>query len=148
MRYEHTQRSPLWLFVSIPLFIISAVVAAASDGDTVAVSVGVGVSLVVIGLVANFSRLQVTVSEDEVTVAFGLGWPSRTIAIGDVTGVELVRNKWYWGWGIRVIPGGWMWNAWGLDGVEIALASGRVFRIGTDDPQGLYGALMSVVRSP
>lgn len=141
------QQSPLWLLVAIPLFIISSVVAAEAEGDTMAVVIGVGASLLVIAIVANFSRLRVTVSEEAVDLAFGLGWPSKRITITDVTGVEPVRNKWFWGWGVRRAPSGWMWNVWGLDAVEVELRSGKSFRIGTDDQQGLYAALLSVVRS-
>jgi hypothetical protein len=59
----------------------------------------------------------------------------------EVVGFRVVRNKWYHGWGVRKIPGGWMYNVWGLDAVELELASGKKFRIGTDEPQDLAAAL-------
>ena len=52
---------------------------------------------------------------------------------------EEVTTHWIYGWGIRWIPGGWLWNVSGLDGVELALVSGRRFRIGTDEPEQLAG---------
>ncbi len=52
-----------------------------------------------------------------------------------------VRNSWWYGWGVRKVPGGWMYNVWGYDAIELELASGKVFRIGTDDPDGLLAAL-------
>ena len=33
--------------------------------------------------------------------------------------MELVRNKWWHGWGVRWVPGGSMYNVWGLDAVEL-----------------------------
>ena len=52
-----------------------------------------------------------------------------------------VRNRWYYGWGIRRVPGAWMFNISGLDAVELTLRSGKRFRLGTDDPQGLVFAI-------
>ncbi len=43
--------------------------------------------------------------------------------------------------GIRKISGGWMYNMWGLDAVELEFTSGTVFRIGTDDSGNLIAAL-------
>jgi len=48
-----------------------------------------------------------------------------------------VRNQWWWGWGIRLIPGGWLYNVSGLDAVELKMKNGRIFRIGTDEAQRL-----------
>jgi len=89
--------------------------------------------------------MTVRVSQDEVTAAFGRGWPRRSVGFSDVKSVEVVRNRWYYGWGIRFIPRGWLWNVWGLDAVELQLDSGKRFRIGTDDKQGLYTALVGRV---
>lgn len=74
-------------------------------------------------------------------MAFGWGWPRRVIDVADITAFRPVRNKWWYGFGIRVISGGWMYNVWGLDAVELDLASGRKFRIGTDETIDLAAAL-------
>jgi hypothetical protein len=34
-----------------------------------------------------------------------------------------------------------MYNVWGLDAVEVELSSGKVFRIGTNDPENLLAAI-------
>lgn len=82
------------------------------------------------------------VTDDTVTATFHLGWPKRTIARSQITKVEVVRNKWWHGLGIRLIPGSTtMYNVWGLDAVQLELEGKRNFRIGTDDPDGLAGAL-------
>ena len=41
------------------------------------------------------------------------------MAVHNIIGISQVRNKWYYGWGLRGIPGGWMFNVWGLDDVEL-----------------------------
>lgn len=76
-----------------------------------------------------------------VTAGFGLGRPRKSIDLENVTEVRLVRSPWYYGWGIRKVPGGWVYNVWGFDSVELELSPGRVFRIGTDEPHELYGVL-------
>jgi hypothetical protein len=91
-----------------------------------------------------FGSLRVTVDRERIRVAFGPGWPARSVAIADVTAVEPVRNRWWWGWGIRLTPTGWMWNVSGLDAVLVTHARGKRLRIGTDDPAGLTQAIREV----
>ena len=59
----------------------------------------------------------------------------------DIVGFRQVRNKWYFGWGLRKLQHGWMYNVWGLDAVELDLTDGKKFTIGTDEPEDLVAAL-------
>jgi len=52
-----------------------------------------------------------------------------------------VRNKWWYGLGIRLTPHGWLYNVSGLDAIEIVRRSGKTFRVGTDEPKALAAAL-------
>ena len=54
------------------------------------------------------------------------------------------KNRWYNGWGIRLIPRGWIFNVSGFDAVEIQMKNGRRYRIGTDEPEALLAAIQSV----
>jgi hypothetical protein len=47
----------------------------------------------------------------------------------DSTGFRQVRNKWYYGLGVRRLPEGWMYNVWGLDGVELGVVDSQTFRV-------------------
>ena len=142
MEYEHTQ----WGFLAVPTFLLFAVVVipvTMADDET---STGIIITLVasmiaMVAIVLLFSRLEVTVSAGRVVTAFGFGRPHREIELADVTAVRQVRNTWIQGWGIRKISDGWMYNVWGLDAVELELASGDVFRIGTDDPENLLATI-------
>ena len=93
----------------------------------------------------TFWRLTVTVTEREIVVAFGYGWIKRRFPVRWIHGAEPVRNKWIYGWGIRMTPRGWMFNIAGLDAVELTFADGRKFRVGTDDPEGLSAAVRRVM---
>ena len=99
-----------------------------------------------LALVLHFSRLRVTVSNDRVEAAFGSGWPRRVVELSVVTAVRAVRSPWWYGWGVRRVPNGWMYNVWGLDAVELELESGTVFRIGTGEPDELAAVLALHVR--
>jgi hypothetical protein len=103
------------------------------------VFLAVGVPLIVIGLLV--ARLTVEVDDVAVTATFGWGWPRRRVELTHVERVALVRNRWWNGWGIRKVRGGWMFNNDGRDAIELTLRSGRVFRIGTDQPAELSAAI-------
>jgi len=141
MEYRHTQ----WGFLAIPTLLLFAVVipiTASDDETTVAITALLIVSTIaLLGIVLLFSRLEVTVSDGRIVTAFGFGRPHREIDLADVTAVRQVRNTWIQGTGIRKISGGWMYNVWGLDAVEVDLSSGNVFRIGTDDPENLLATI-------
>ena len=97
--------------------------------------------VVAIGLVG--ARLTVVVDARTVTASFGWGWPRRTIDRAEIESAARVRNSWWHGWGIRKVSRGWMYNNAGRDAIELSLRSGRVFRIGTDQPAELLAAITS-----
>ena len=100
-----------------------------------------------IALMAHFSFLTVTVEPASARAAFGRGWPRKTVDLSQVVTVAAVRNRWIYGFGIRWIPKGSLWNVWGLDAVEFKLKSGRVVRFGTEDTDGLLAAVSGLVRT-
>lgn len=139
--YEHTQTGRITLLVGAFFAIIGALAVPAIYGeDPTAALILVAAIAVILGTVIVFNRLTVTVRAGEVSAAFGWGWPRRTFAFHDVAAVRHVRNSWIYGWGSRWIPGGWMYNVWGREAVELYLTSGRKFRIGTDEPNQLLAA--------
>jgi len=93
--------------------------------------------------VLSATRLTTRVTSTTVELVWRLGWPSNAIDRAAIVGATAHRNTWVAGWGIRKVSRGWMWNVWGLDAVELELAGGNVFRIGTDDQTGLLTALNS-----
>ncbi|MDJ0791995.1 MAG: hypothetical protein QNJ71_08865 [Acidimicrobiia bacterium] len=145
MRYRHVQWGWTWLLYlifAIVLVAVSAAGSAASDEDEGWVIALVLVFLAILQIVlVFFSRLQVTVDDDQVVASFGWGWPSRSIPLAEIVSARSVRNHWYHGWGIRRIPDGWMYNVWGLDAVELQLGDESAFRIGTNDADRLEAAV-------
>lgn len=93
----------------------------------------------------GFSTLTVKVSRASVVIKFGVGIISKTFAVADIETAAIVRNRWYYGWGIRLTPHGWLYNVSGLDAVEIQLENGRKYRIGTDESCELFSAIERVI---
>lgn len=136
--YEHSQSQ----------VVIAAVVLVAAVFTFITAFVGGDAALFLPPVLLSFvaalgfalSKLTTTVDDRTVTVAFRWGRPQRVIPLADVGSARVVRNKWWYSLGVRIIPGATMFNVWGLDAVELELP-GRNFRIGTDDSEGLAAAI-------
>jgi hypothetical protein len=140
-RYLHTQIGYA-IFVALDLSIILIVVLLfLYEFDWIPVIV-----LFVLGLCSIlFASLTVEIDEEKLSVRFGPGIIRKKIPLQHIVAYQQVRSHWYNGWGIRRISGGWMYNVSGLDAVELLLQNGGKFRIGTNDPEGLTGALGRVL---
>jgi hypothetical protein len=95
-----------------------------------------------------FGTLTVEVDAERLRLWFGLGLVRKTIPLASVEAWQAVRSPWYTGWGIRLGPGYVLWNVSGWDAVELALAGGRRFRVGTDEPGELVAALARAKGGP
>ena len=85
-----------------------------------------------------FYGLTTTITTDKITASFGIGIIRKRILINRIKSVEAVRNPWYYGWGIRFIPKGMLYNISGLDAVQLNFKdTTRVIRIGTSDANAL-----------
>ena len=146
MKYQRTQVAvlPLVGFAILETIVLLAVILS-SDDDWLTVFVIIGVASLIGVVLAVFSRLTVEVHEDEIAVSFGWGWPKKRISFTELVGAHAVRNKWWYGFGIRLIPNGLMWNVWGLDAVALNRVNGKEFRIGTNAPDELLAALIGRV---
>jgi hypothetical protein len=143
-RYSHRQRSRLTTAVGLLFAVVMLAAALMADPlPTATRAAFVVAALSLSWLMMTFSTLTVEIT-DRITVAFGRGWPARRIDPADVMESRVVRNSPLHGLGIRWIRGGYLWNVWGLDAVELLLVSGRRFRIGTDDAEALHAAVRSV----
>jgi hypothetical protein len=125
------------IIVSLVLAAVLVVVGTrGAPGWTPVLALGI---LLAVGILIG--TLTVEVAGGKLRCWFGLGLIRREISLSDVTKAEAVRNHWYYGWGIRYTPDGWLFNVSGLDAVRLTLASGKRFRIGTDEPQELVRAI-------
>lgn len=135
IRYEHTQRATfLMIFTAVAL-----VGAAMSAWNGSVVAIVVGLFILAVGVV--FSTLTIRVDETSLRWWFGLGALAQEIPLENVAGVASVRNEWWFGWGVRMTPHGWLFNVQGLDAVEITQTGGARTRLGTNEPDVLRAAI-------
>ncbi len=140
MLYQQTQTG---IVILIAFVFAIALTIAISIMAPIRLPLGAYLAMITIMLLALtiFSRLTVRVTDKNVEAHFGLGLFTRQFSLIEIDAIECVRNPWYYGWGIRLTPEGWMYNVSGLDAVQLQLASGKRFRIGTDEPQQLKSAI-------
>lgn len=97
--------------------------------------------LLILGVLVLFHNLTVRVDSKALQVKYGVGLIRKTVPLEEIESCQPVANSWWLGWGIRKIPGGWMYNISGLEAVELTLKKGGVIRVGTDEPEILVAVI-------
>ena len=136
-RYEHTQVGYLVITAMTATLILIGIVLANAGMNwiAIAVSIIIGVALLL------FSSLTVVIWEDELEIRFGPGLIRKKFKLRDIESYQVIKNPWYYGWGIHLTPHGWLYNVSGFYAVEIKLKTGTKYRIGTDAPHELEKAI-------
>lgn len=152
MKYKHTQIGYLMLVVTlavVALFVRVYLMAAAEppsvdSGSNFAVTT---IMALIVFVLASFGTLQAAIDEQYLRIKFGWGIYQKKFLLDDIISAQIVKNHWYYGWGIRVWPWPKMWifNVSGFDAVEIRLKNGKTYRIGTDEPEKLRQAIQNSI---
>lgn len=141
IRYHHRQHSyfmlPIFLFISFAFLVVALITP--EPAWLQALFYILSPFLLLLGIV--FSRLTVTVDEQNLIWHFGMGFWRHIIARADIVHATPIKTKWWWGWGIRLTPHGWLYNVDGLDAVKVQTNAGRTVLIGTNEPDALVTAL-------
>ena len=131
MQYKHTQIGYFMIGCgAVAFFIALEVFFRKASG--LALLGGVAAIFVIVGL---FATLTVEVRDGLLKFRFGPGLIRKTLRISDIESCEIVRNPWYYGWGIHATSKGWVYNVSGFEAVEIFMNDGRRLRVGTDEPE-------------
>jgi hypothetical protein len=96
-------------------------------------------------VLALFHSLTVEVVRGELRLRFGVGLIRRRFAIADVHDTRIHRTRWWYGWGIRLTPHGWLFSVSGFDAVGIELKDGKKYLIGSDEPKKLLAAITTAM---
>ena len=151
--YENTQPGTFIRVMTgswVVLFGVLVVVMLALGQKEAAILLGVvtvGLALILGIVLVLCHSLTVRVSRSEIALSFGVGLIRKQFPIGDISGASIVQNRWYNGFGIRKIRGGWLYNVSGFDAIEIQLKNERKYRIGTNQPKELLAAVESALAS-
>jgi hypothetical protein len=135
--YEHTQVGYLIIVVMAAVMVLIGIVLANAGINWIAIGVMVVIALALV----LFSSLTVVIWEEELEVRFGPGLIRKWFRLNEIEYCKVVKNHWFYGWGIRLTPHGILYNVSGFYAVEIMLRTGKRYRIGTNVPQELEEAI-------
>lgn len=90
------------------------------------------------GVILLFFNMQTVIDNRNITVIYGIGVLKFIIPLDRISSVRCVRNRWYYGAGIRYMPDGIMYSINFTNAVELSdRISPKKIRIGTRNPQKL-----------
>ena len=141
--YKHTQIGYLIIIVFsiVMLLFLLTILQTGLDG----ISLGVLAIVVLVGVI--FSTLSVIVTEDQVKLHFTFGLIRTSFPLMKIKAVSVVRNPWYYGWGIHLTMRGWVYNVSGFSAVELEWINGTHTRIGSDDAAELAEAIATALKA-
>jgi len=93
------------------------------------------INLIIILIYSLFYGMTTRITDDSIRLSFGIGLIRKTIQLNQIMTIETVKNPWYFGWGVRFIPNGMLYNITGTAAIELKFKhTNKVFRIGSKDP--------------
>jgi len=141
--YHHTQIGYLTIIALAIALLFSALLMAVAGIHWIAIVV---LAILAICLVL-FATLTVTIEGDILEIRFGPAIIRKKFSLKEIETCQVVKNPWYYGWGIRLTPQGWLYNVSGFYAVEIKMNDGKKYRIGTDVPNELEKAIRQAIES-
>jgi len=143
MDYKHTQIGYVILsFGAMALFIALEMFFRKANGASLLI--GLAAILLMMGL---FGTLTVEIRNGLLKFRFGPGLIRKTLKIAAIESCAIVRNPWYYGWGIHATSKGWIYNVSGFQAVEIFMNDGRRLRLGTDEPEILRRVIIEAQKT-
>jgi hypothetical protein len=133
-KYRHTQYGALMFIVFLITGILITVVALSKLAEDQVLSAILMIVIHLSGLVMFYS-LTIEISEEKLKFWFGIGVIRKTIALTEIQSTSVVKNPWYYFWGVKSIPGGWFYAIAPGTAVEIIFRDGRIIQLGTNQPK-------------
>lgn len=152
--YRHTQLGYLMLVVTLVALVLFAWVYITASAEPPSVDSGPNFAIsaimaLILFILAGFTTLTTSIDENYLRIKFGYGIFAKKFALREIASVHAVKNRWYYGWGVKAWfwPYMWIYNVSGFDAVEIIMKNGKVYRIGTDAPEELEIAIKQAANS-
>ena len=146
--YKHTQISYLMLVITLTVLALFAWAYITAKVEPPSYDSGTNflittIMALILFILASFITLTVSIDENYLRIKFGYGIFKKKFPMSEIASVKSVKNHWHYGWGIRVWfwPYMWIFNISGFDAVEIIMKNGKIYRIGTDEPEKLEAAI-------
>ena len=107
-------------------------------------------ALVVAGLfvlaLASFYSFTIQIAAGKLNFWFGFGVARKSFPITEILSVEILKNPWYYLWGIKSIPGGWLYSiAPGGRVIELIFKDNRKIQLGTNRPEEIKRSLAEAI---
>ena len=106
-------------------------------------------SLVLIFIVCLLTFYKLTIIIDNTTISFklGIGIFGKSYKIDEIESCNSVKNKFIYGWGIHLIPNGWLYNVSSFKAIELTFKnSNKVIRIGTNKPEEIVELMQRLIK--
>jgi len=84
-----------------------------------------GICAVLLLALLLFGTLTVEISDEEFSFRFDVGLIRKMIPLSQIEGCVRTSYPWYYGWGIRYTPQGWLFNVSGGTAVSLTLKNGK-----------------------
>lgn len=144
---KYTQFGTVSVVILLPLFLLFAVLmiksVLANSPDLYILIILVLAFL--IGLL-TFYKLTITVDNTRLSFKLGIGLVSKSYMIEDLSSCLPVINSALYGIGIKMLPGGWLFNVSGLKAIELRFKhKTSVIRIGTNNPDEISQLIQSLI---
>ncbi len=138
--YKHTQFGALTLIVFLVTGVLIALIVPSmiAEDRMVVAFVMMGLYLLVLAL---FYAFTVEISEGKLKFWFGIGAIGKSYSLMEIQSTQEVENPWYYLWGVKSIPGGWLYAIAPGSAAEIDFSNGKIARLGTTQPKMLIKAI-------
>jgi hypothetical protein len=150
--YKHTQIGYLMVTVTLVVLVLFAWLQTTARAETPSYDSGTNFAITaimafILFVLASFSSLAVVIDEQFLKIRFGWGFFRKEFPLKEIASVKTVKNHWYYGWGIKLWfwPYMWIYNVSGFDAVEIIMKNGKIYRIGTDEPEKLEAVIKNKI---
>lgn len=140
IRYRHTQVGYVLIAALGGALVFISLLMASIGFSWVGLGVGACLALC-IGLLPT---LTVEILDKSLLVYYGLGYIWKKIPLRQIGSCRVIRVPWFWGWGLKWTPRGWMYRVSGLHAVLVETKSGRNYLLGSDEPEKLAEAIETV----
>jgi len=140
--YKHTQIGYIILaFMAVAAAVMIPIML--TSGATV---LGAGVCVGIVLVLLLFGTLTVEIRDEKLVFWFGIGLVRKSIPLSEIEDCGISLFPWYYGWGIRYTPQGWLFNVSGFTAVRLMLKNGKRLQIGTDDADALCSVVTNAIR--
>lgn len=147
-RYKEFQFATIIFVIAIPAQIFLNVAFATSSESRMTITSFAIANAVFLLIYLLFYGMTTTIDHDKIRVHFGVGLIWKTVKLSEIQAVSVVSNPWYYGWGIRLIPNGWLYNINGTAGIELTFKGRtRILRIGSGNATRLADAIKESLTS-